>query len=252
MPMTDLPLPPALQAGDALFLDFDGTLADIAPRPDAVRVADGLANTLLRLHERLGGALAIVSGRPIEELDRQLAPLRLPAAGVHGMERRDAQGLQHRLVAGGEPALERVADAAEALAARHRGLLVERKPGAVALHFRLAPELEALCIETMRAAVAGDAALALLHGKAVIEAKPTLAGKGRAIAAFMTEAPFAGRRPVFAGDDVTDEAGFEVALALGGDAVKVGDGATAASFRLADPSAVQVWLEGALAAARAA
>ncbi|WP_119155528.1 trehalose-phosphatase [Caldimonas tepidiphila] len=243
------PLPP-IDSDSALFLDFDGTLVDLAPRPDAVRVPEGLVRTLEALSRRLGGALAVVSGRPIDELDAFLAPLVLPLAGVHGSERRDAQG--RRSTPGDAPAavLAAVAEArrrAEALAAEHPGLLVEAKPGAVALHYRGAPQLEALCLAAMREITQATPELNLLHGKMVLEAKPSHANKGAAIAAFLQEPPFAGRRPVFAGDDVTDEAGFATVQACGGTTIKVGPGESIAAQRLDGPQALRDWLRDALA-----
>lgn len=239
---------PAIDAGCALFVDFDGTLADLAPRPDAVALLPGLTDTLKALHRRLDGALAVVSGRPIEQLDRLLAPLMLPCAGVHGAERRQASGEVMRLETALEGVLETLAGQAEALAAQHPGLLVERKPGAVALHYRLAPAFEAACFALMERTVAQHPGLTLLHGKQVVEAKPMGASKGHAIEAFMAETPFAGRRPLFAGDDVTDEAGFAAAQRLGGCGIKVGEGSTLARWRLPHPAALRHWLQHAAVA----
>jgi trehalose 6-phosphate phosphatase len=229
----------------ALFLDFDGTLVDIAPEPDAVRVAPGLPAILQALQQRLGGALAVVSGRPIHQLDDFLHPLNLPAAGVHGAERRAADG---QVVLLPTLPLQHVQDAAEALVRQYPALLVENKRGSVALHYRQAPELEALCLQAMRAAVAQSEGLTLLHGKMVAEAKPLAISKGHAIAAFLQEPPFLGRTPVFFGDDVTDEAGFAVVQAGGGVGVKVGAGPTVAQHRMVNPGAVVAALEQALGA----
>ncbi|WP_225781068.1 trehalose-phosphatase [Xenophilus sp. Marseille-Q4582] len=233
--------PPTLPGRDAaLFLDFDGTLVAIAETPEAVRVPEGMVPLLIELHDLLEGAVAVVSGRPIDVLDRFLAPLRLPTAGEHGAQRRDAEGGLHEQ----PPAdLRRVLDEANALAARHTGLLVERKHAAVALHYRLAPQLESLCLDAMGAAVGTDPALELLHGKCVVEIKPAGVNKGIAIDAFLKEAPFAGRRPYFAGDDTTDESGFAVVQARGGLGYKVGEGSTRAQVRLASPRDVMAWLQ---------
>ena len=239
---------PAIDGGCALFVDFDGTLADLAPRPDAVAVLPGLTDTLKALHERLDGALAVVSGRPIEQLDRLLVPLVLPCAGVHGAERRQANGEVMRVESTLETVLEDVAREADALAARHPGLLVERKPGALALHYRLAPAFEAACLALMELAVDRYRGLTLLHGKQVVEAKPRGASKGYAVEAFMAEAPFSGRKPLFAGDDVTDEAGFAAVQRLGGCGIKVGPGTTQAQWRLPDPAALRQWLQQAAVA----
>lgn len=237
---------PAIDENCALFLDFDGTLAELAPRPDAVAVSEELIDTLRRLHARLSGAVAVVSGRPLAQLDRLLAPLQLPGAGVHGVERRRADGQMVCIeLSEHTAALDRLAVQAEALATQHAGLLVERKPGAVALHYRLAPAFEAACLGLMAHAVAREPALALLHGKAVVEVKPQAATKGRAIEAFMHEPPFVGRQPLFAGDDITDEAGFAAVHQLGGHSIKVGGGVTLAHSRLPDPKALRDWLRGA-------
>jgi trehalose 6-phosphate phosphatase len=229
----------------ALFLDFDGTLVDLAEQPHLVVVPAGLVKTLGALAGHLGGAMAVVSGRPIGQLDDFLRPLQFPAAGVHGAERRRADGETTLLAT--EP-LDDVERAARALAAQHAGLLVETKRGSVALHYRQAPELEALCLATLQAA-AESPGLALLHGKMVIEVKPAGVNKGRAIEDFMREAPFAGRTPLFVGDDVTDEAGFTSVQGLGGVGVKIGPGATLATHRINGPQQFRDQL-GELVAAR--
>lgn len=229
----------------ALFLDFDGTMVEIAPQPHAVEVPQPLILLLQDLHRYLHGAVAVISGRPIVQLDAFLQPLKMAAAGVHGAERRGADGRLHLL---NTHPLDHVEEAACELAAQHPGLIVENKRGSLALHYRMAPELEALCVKTMEDAVAESPGLALLRGKMVIEAKPGGASKGRAIEDFLEEAPFAGRRPVFIGDDVTDEAGFSTVQRLGGVGIKVGEGRSVALRRLSDPGALRRELEAALAA----
>jgi trehalose 6-phosphate phosphatase len=229
----------------ALFLDFDGTMVDIAPQPHAVRVPQPLIGTVRWLHEYLGGAVAIISGRPIAQIDDFLQPLRLPVAGVHGAERRGADGTVKLL---STPPLDEVEAAARALAAQHPTLLLEDKRGSLALHYRQAPELESLCVDTMQRAVARSPGLTLLHGKMVVEAKPGGASKGHAIEAFLQEPPFQGRIPVFIGDDITDEVGFSTVQRLGGLGIKVGEGATVAWRRLPDPAALRQELEAAVAA----
>jgi trehalose 6-phosphate phosphatase len=220
----------------ALFLDFDGTMVDIAPQPDAVHVPPPLIEHLRWLTGYLEGAVAVISGRSIEQIDSFLQPLQLPVAGVHGAERRTADGQLALLTT--HP-LEQVEAAADDLAARHAGLRVERKRGSLALHYRQAPELEDLCLQAMQQAVADSPGLTLLRGKMVVEAKPGGASKGRAIEDFLKEAPFAGRSPIFIGDDITDEVGFSTVQRLGGLGVKVGAGATVAWQRLADPAALR-------------
>ena len=228
----------------ALFLDFDGTLVDIAAQPEAVVVPPGLVQILAGLQQVLGGALAVVSGRPIAQIDAFLAPLRLPVAGEHGAERRDSAG--HTTLLPALP-LQRVEAAAQALAREYPALRVETKRGSVALHYRQAPELEALCVNTLQAAVDDSPGLALLAGKMVAEAKPGNIGKGKAIEAFLHEPPFHGRVPLFVGDDVTDEAGFSVVQAQGGKGFKVGEGSTTAWHRLQSPAGLRRDLEQALA-----
>jgi trehalose 6-phosphate phosphatase len=234
-----------IQPSCALFLDFDGTVVDIAPQPGAVVVPPGLVDVLGSIGEHLGGALALISGRPIEQIDAFLRPLQLPAAGVHGLERRGADGAMTLL---STHPLQRVEEAAGALAAQFPQLLVETKRGSVALHYRQAPELAALCLEAMRAAVAESPGLTLLPGKMVLEAKPGGASKGVAIEAFLKEPPFAGRRPVFIGDDLTDEVGFSLVQRLGGIGVKVGEGASVAWHRLVSPTALRSELQRCAAA----
>lgn len=229
----------------ALFLDFDGTLVDLAPQPEAVIVPSGLVGTLGALSTYLGGALAVISGRPIEQIDAFLQPLRLPAAGVHGTERRSANGEMTLL---STHPMEHVEAAALALAARHPQLRVETKRGSVALHYRQAPELEAACLQAMQQAVEETPGLTLLRGKMVAEAKPGGTSKGHAIQAFLQEPPFAGRRPVFVGDDFTDEVGFATVQGLQGLGVKVGEGATVAWQRLASAAALRYQLQAAAAA----
>jgi trehalose 6-phosphate phosphatase len=229
----------------ALFLDFDGTMVDIAPQPHAVHVPQPLLTVLQDLKDYLQGAVAVISGRPIEQIDALLDPLQLAVAGVHGAERRGADGRVHLLHT--HP-LDHVEEAACELAAQYPGLLVENKRGSLALHYRLAPDLEELCLRTMQDAVEDSPGITLLRGKMVVEAKPGGASKGRAIEDFLAEPPFAGRTPIFIGDDVTDEVGFSTVQRLGGLGIKVGEGASVASHRLADPSALRRELEAALAA----
>lgn len=228
-----------LTTRSALFLDFDGTLAELAPRPDAVVVTRELLDLLERLREQLDGALALVTGRAQADIEPLIAPLHLPAAFEHGAVRRSASGATTRAHS---PELGPALAVAQALAARHSGLLVEHKLTALALHFRAAPHLEAECTAAMSAAIRHDPGLQLLRGKAVVEVKSASVGKGLAIAAFMAEPPFAGRLPLFVGDDVTDEPGFETVQRLGGAGIKVGSGDTCALHRIAHPQALQRWL----------
>jgi trehalose 6-phosphate phosphatase len=226
-------------ARSALFLDFDGTLVDIAPRPDAVIVPGGLPALLCRLLELFGGAVAVVSGRPIAELDRFLSPAVLPAAGLHGLEWR-AGGPIERMEP--PPSLDEVRSAVRASGLDGRGLRIEDKGLSLALHYREAPDLggEVEALASAAAAPFGD--LSILHGKMVVEIKPKAASKATAVRRFAQVQPFSGRHQVFVGDDVTDEDGMRAVLAAGGTAIKVGEGGTVARFRLSDPAAVHAWL----------
>lgn len=228
----------------ALFLDFDGTLVDIAAQPEDVVVPSTLVATLRSLQHYLGGAVAVISGRPIGQVDEFLAPLQLPAAGVHGTERRGPDG---KITLLSTYSLQAIEAAATALAREHPALRVENKRGSIALHYRQAPELQALCLATMQAAVEQSPGLSLLHGKMVLEAKPSGASKGHAIQAFLREPPFLGRTPLFVGDDITDEVGFATVQNMGGLGVKVGEGSTTAWQRLASPEAMRLELEQAVA-----
>jgi trehalose 6-phosphate phosphatase len=235
---------PVIHPNSALFFDFDGTLVDLAERPDAVFVEPGLVRLLTTLRRCLNGALAVVSGRPIAQIDRYLAPLHLPVAGVHGAERRSAAGNLVSLVT---PSLTGATAQLEALVLSNPGLLLERKPGALAIHYRMAPELESLCEHAMVMVCDSIPGMALIHGKKVIEMKAARASKARALEAFLLEPPFAGRQPIFAGDDVTDEDGFVAVQKVGGAGIKVDAGPTLANHRVPSAAALREWLRESLA-----
>ncbi len=225
-------------ARTAFFLDVDGTLLGFQDQPQDVVADPALLRVLERLRDAAGGALALVSGRMIADLDRIMAPLTLPAGGVHGAELRFADGLQEM---GGGTCIPALRAEAEAYAERC-GLWVEAKGETTfALHYRRAPERESEVLAFLDRLVAGHD-LMVQAGKMVAEVKPADLDKGTAIARLMGTTPFAGRVPVFIGDDLTDEHGFKTALALGGLAIKVGDGSTRASRRLADTDAVRAFL----------
>jgi trehalose 6-phosphate phosphatase len=240
-PSSSSPLP-RINPQTALFLDFDGTLAELAPQPEAVQVSADLIPVLRRLAAQLSGALAIVTGRKLTDLDGFLAPLQLPAAAEHGAQCRWPNGEVIRLAS---PDLREVVRLATALADRHAGLRVEVKAATVALHYRHAPELEPAALQTMLEAARRTADVELLRGKAVFEIKPAGISKGTAIEAFMARAPFAGRLPLFAGDDTTDEAGFSAVQRLGGQGIKVGEGNSLAHYRCPEPAALRQWLQAA-------
>jgi len=184
--------------------------------------------------------VAIVSGRPVNQIDAMLSPLQLPVAGVHGAERRSANGAWHHIALPGIGAAQAWV---QAFAARHPALVLEVKPGALALHYRAAPELEDACLAVMGEAQALVQGMGLLCGKRVVELKPRQASKGQAVRSFMNEPPFQDRQPWVFGDDLTDEAAFDTVLALGGVAGKVCEGDSLAPHRLPDPAALRHWLE---------
>lgn len=237
-----LPPPPVPTAsGLALFLDMDGVLAPLAPTPQAV-VAEPRRTAVLRaLDAALDGRVAIISGRTIHEIDRIAGGASLSASGVHGLERRRRDGSLDRAVAS-----QNVVDVVKVFArfaADRPGVIVEDKGVSAGLHYRQAPEAEAEAIALARR-LAAETGLELQPGHMVLELKTPGADKGRALTAFMAEAPFAGATPVMLGDDQTDEAGFRAAEALGGYGVRVGEPCeTAARYRLKDVEAVLTWLE---------
>lgn len=232
--------PLSLLHGAALFLDFDGTLVELAAAPDAIHVSPGLAPLLKRLHARLDGRLALISGRSIADLERHLECGGLALSGSHGLELRLRDGSVMRR--GSSHDLTEALERLNGLARSAPGLLVEEKPYGIALHYRQAPEEEARVSELM-SELARDGGLALQQGKMVIELRPPGADKGDAVRAFMAEPDFAGARPVFVGDDMTDEHAFAAAAELGGAGVLVGPPReTAAQWRLPNVTAVIDWL----------
>lgn len=231
--------PPYLAADVALYLDFDGTLAELALRPEAVKVSASLPALLTRMYARHGGAVAIITGRRLMHVDMLLAPVRLPGAGVHGAEL--------RLHTGEAPRVSEVASIAPLIKALREmfdddeRILIEDKGAAAALHFRLAPERGVECVDTMRR-LAASYGLDVVPGNMVVEAHAHGINKGEALRTLSRNAPFAGRTPVFIGDDRSDEFAFDVAQELGGYGVKVGAGATSAQYRLPTVSDVHSWL----------
>jgi len=228
--------------GCAYFLDIDGTLVDFADAPARVRLDQALPGLVETLYQSSVGGVALITGRSLDSIDR-LFPLRqLPAAGQHGLERRAADGHVTR-----HPGPVRALDGARrvlaGVASRHPGLLVEDKELSIALHYRRSPRLASYAHRVMRLLrVALGDQYCLQRGKRVVELAPAGRDKGAAIASFMLEPPFAGRRPLFIGDDVTDEYGFAMVNQLGGYAIKVGPGRTKAGWRLPDVAAVLAWL----------
>ncbi len=284
---------PEWPARPALFLDLDGTLLELAEEPDGVELSERLRKLLPKLPEATGGAVAFVSGRPIREIDRLLAPHRFALAGVHGNERRSngmADTLPMDSAAADSPArdstaadspaanspaadspaadspatdvlpkdappperlpttnpgaLDGVRRAMDAFHVANPGVIVEDKQIGVALHYRKRADLEGAVLElAARLEAALPPGYDLLRGAMVVEIKPAAMNKGAAVRAFMREPPFVKRTPVFVGDDITDEAAFEAVNSLGGVAVKVRSGASAAPWRLPNVDAVLGWLE---------
>lgn len=236
---TRLPPPPTPSHGWALFLDVDGTLLDFAASPDAVHAPDDLIGDLRQLHEAFDGALALVSGRRLETLDALFAPLQLPAIGLHGLQRRNGMRDDHRA----PQEFASVLAAARDLAAKYPGALVEDKGITIALHWRNAPAAEEPLHEFASSALIDLPGYYLQPGHDVIELRPDGHDKGDAIVALMDTADFRGRTPVFVGDDLTDEYGFDAVNARHGISVLVGTRAdSAATHGLRDPQAVRAWL----------
>ncbi|MCM2291605.1 trehalose-phosphatase [Allorhizobium sp. BGMRC 0089] len=205
----------------ALFLDIDGTLIDLAETPEAIIVPDGLPDMLAALSQRLDGALALVTGRALDYADTLFAPHRFPLAGLHGTERRGGDGVITRH----DPSTSFLAvkEDLPKLSQAYPGVLVEDKGAAIAVHFRQAPDCAGVLETAMRDALAAAGpGYALQRGKMVMEIRPDSADKGRAVAAFLDETPFKGRIPITFGDDVTDEAMFELANDRDGFSVKIG------------------------------
>jgi len=234
--------PPLIEDDWAVFLDVDGSLAEHAPTPTDVRIDAQLMQALPKLAQMCGGALALVSGRSIQALDDLFAPLDIAAmAGLHGLERRGHGGAQSAPDMGDD--FLALARQAEVIAAEYPGAVVECKGGCLFLHWRSAPQAAASFgqfAESVRAQLSGHRLHPGAHG---IEIRPIGVDKGIAIAAFMEEAPFRGRRPVFIGDDPADEPGFAVVNAFDGVSVLVGEArASSARYRLQNPRRVRQWL----------
>jgi trehalose 6-phosphate phosphatase len=236
------PRPPAPADDWALFLDVDGCLLDFADAPDAVTVPATLHATLQQLSQRLDGALALVSGRALLRIDELFAPMRLPVAGLHGLERRSAVAqLSPPPV---PPALAAIHDEARQVAAAWPGTLVEDKGSALGLHWRAEPRAAMALRAFAEAALPRLPGYRLQHGDHVVELRPSAGDKGEAILALLEEAPFRGRLPVFVGVDLTDESGFAVVIAHAGLIVLFGRREpSAAHYALRDPAAVRAWLD---------
>ena len=227
----------------AIFTDFDGTLVDIAQTPGAIEVPAELPAEIAHVANCLDGAMAVISGRTIADLDNYL-PASIAVSGGQGTERRRGDGTRVGLTPGRDAEAMAIAERLEYFVRDNPYLLLERKGAAVALHFRQAPDLREACLEAMQDAIRTSRDFGTLEGKMVFEARPLDAGKGAAIVAFMREAPFRGRIPVFFGDDASDEDGFIVAQDMGGVGVKVGAGDTAARMRATDTAVARAIMRG--------
>ena len=238
----------------AFLLDFDGTLVDIAPQPDAVHVSAPLREALAALHVACGGAVAVISGRTVHDVESYLSLPGLVIAGVHGAERRYADGGLVRLNTNADAlaGLERELRAElTQLSTQFSGVVLESKRIAFALHYRHAPEAEnAVLTLADRLARRYADHVRLQAGKMVVELKPRGASKGDVVHTLMTEPPFMGRTALFAGDDLTDESAFDAVNALDGWSIKVGAGPSQAHWRLEDPASLRAWLASLTATGR--
>jgi trehalose 6-phosphate phosphatase len=233
--------PPPLASDQCLFLDVDGTLVEFTDTPSQTVADDEIKRLLEQLMHQLAGAVALVSGRQISTMDQLFAPLRLPAAGLHGVERRDSSGTLH----GAEFEDHRLSRARKALALladSYPGTIIEDKGRNIAVHFRLAPQFGELVLRSVEAIAAPlTEDYQLQNGILMVEIKPRGFNKGSAVASFMREPPFAGRRPVFVGDDLTDRDGFAVVEALGGISISVGE-RVRGQYQLDHVQSVRSWL----------
>jgi len=237
--MAPLPLP---HHDWALFLDFDGTLVDLEDDPTQVLVEPELRRAVAAARTFLGGALALVSGRPVSQMDKRFAPDRHAVAGIHGLERRSAQGVLRQVTTA--PGLHSAAVRLQASFAHDPRIHIEDKAGALAIHYRRVREAAAAIHEVVESLARELPGYRVLQGSDVVELVPAHANKGNAVREFMAEPPFSGRVPVFVGDDITDLDGFEAARKLGGFGIAVGPRVVADHW-LKDTIAVRAWLQAA-------
>jgi trehalose 6-phosphate phosphatase len=237
-----LPHPPQIDThASALFLDIDGTLLDLKDHPEDVRADRTLLNVLAAVADQMGGALALVSGRSLKEIDRIFCPKIFVASGEHGAETRDHDG---RVSSNSVSRVEAAVKEEIRAFAQSNGLLMEDKHHGVALHYRQNPLCESACRELMRSVLSDlPDGYRLIDGKMVFEITRCMHNKGNAVKNILDLGPFRGRSPVYVGDDVTDEDAFQVANDLAGISVRVGqNGSTAARYAIGDVRAVHKWL----------
>lgn len=238
------PYPPLPSLEAAVFLDFDGTLVDLACTPCSVVLPRELVSMLHALQILLDGAVAIVTGREVAVIDRYIEPLSLPCAGTHGAQRRNGKGVY---ITSPVRELTKFIHAGMQLAQANPAIFVEPKNHSIALHYRTDPTLETLCLQTMQQLLFDSPDWVLVRGKYVVELLPRGVSKGAAINAFMEELPFKGRIPFFAGDDLSDEDGFVAIQELQGIAIKVGAGTSIAAYRIDSVRDFHRWLHKACA-----
>lgn len=248
----------------AFFFDLDGTLAPLAQRPDLARVPEATIHQLAGLQQAAGGALAVISGRPLDALDTLLQPLVLPLGAEHGAIVRHADGridpaagaaaadaaAAPAAAVGTAPMVQALSDYLAGQLGEQPGILLERKAFGLAVHYRLAPHAADTVLRMMESAMARFPQFELLPGKMVVEAKLPGVDKGRALLRLMRESPFTGRKPLMVGDDVTDETAFRQANTLGGGSIKIGAGDTCAALRLDEQQALSGWLDAILRSPR--
>ncbi|WP_319622767.1 trehalose-phosphatase [Pseudovibrio sp. SPO723] len=233
--------PPHLSREMALFLDFDGTLVEIASTPGSISVAHTLVETIANVQALLNGALAVVTGRDVRDIDRFLHPLVLPAAGLHGLQRRMSLGAELDAVKVW-PGIAELRQGIQLSGILTEGVTLEDKGSALCVHYRAAPHRETDVRARVDEMTARFPSLHTVKGNMVVEAKPTAEDKGTAVRRFLDQADFKGRLPVFIGDDTTDEDGIAAVQSVGGYGIKVGTQESQAFFRLPDVASVHAWL----------
>lgn len=244
MSNTTTEIPPRLSNQAALFLDFDGSLIELASRPDMIVVTDTLKEQLCRLHQAFSGAVALVSGRSIADLRSYLPDFPGAISGSHGAELAMADGRIETFGHDAAPVKE-LQRRAHIAAKAYEDVFVEAKPFGLVIHYRQRPDLAEWAHETLSALAIGHPNLVIQQAKMAIELRPVRATKDHALNFLLSKPPFVGRIPVYVGDDLTDEPAFAAAQMSRGFGVKIGPGATIAHYRIADPITLARWLDAA-------